>query len=80
LVNFATSKRTQRVRITTLKHSNVLDVPSYRAADTDLCLVLAEVRERLAVNKQRSHRFHMQRFSVKRLNEVEVKEVYRVEV
>jgi hypothetical protein len=27
--------------------------------------VVAKVRERLAVNKQRSHRFHMERFNLK---------------
>jgi hypothetical protein len=32
--------------------------------------VVAKVRERLAVNKQRSHRFHMERFNLKKLNEV----------
>jgi hypothetical protein len=39
-------------------HSNVLDVQSYRAGycDTDHYLVVAKVRERLVVNKQRSHR------------------------
>jgi hypothetical protein len=36
--------------------------------------VVAKVRERLAVNKQRSHRFHMERFNLKKLNEVEGKE------
>jgi hypothetical protein len=36
--------------------------------------------ERLAVNKQRSHRFHMRRFNLKKLNEVEGKEKYCVEV
>jgi hypothetical protein len=42
---------------------------------------VAKVRERLAVNKQRSHRFHMERFfSLKKLNEVESKEKYCVEV
>jgi hypothetical protein len=41
---------------------------------------VAEVRERLAVNKQRSHRFHMERFNFKTLNEVEGKEKYRVQV
>jgi hypothetical protein len=37
------------------------DVQSFRAADcdTDHYLVVAKVRERLAVNEQRSHRFHM---------------------
>jgi hypothetical protein len=41
---------------------------------------MAKLRERIAVNKQRSHRFHMERFNLKRLNEVEGKEQYRVEV
>jgi hypothetical protein len=42
--------------------------------------VVAKVRERIAVNKQGSHRFHMERFNLKKLNEVEDKEQYRVEV
>jgi hypothetical protein len=41
---------------------------------------VAKVRERLAVNKQRSRRFHMERFNLQKLNEVEDKEQYRVEV
>jgi hypothetical protein len=40
----------------------------------------AKVRERLAVNKQRSQRFHMERFNLKELNEVEGKEQYHVGV
>jgi hypothetical protein len=38
-------------------HSIVLDIPSFRAADcdTDQYLVVAKIRERLAVNKQGSH-------------------------
>jgi hypothetical protein len=32
------------------------------------------------VNKQISHRFHLERFNFKKLNEVEGKEQYRVEV
>jgi hypothetical protein len=43
-------------------------------------MVVAKVRERLAVNKQRSQRFHMERFNLKKLNEVESKEQYRVQV
>jgi hypothetical protein len=42
--------------------------------------VVAKVKERLAVNKQRSHRFHMQRFNLKKLNVVEGKEQFCVEV
>jgi hypothetical protein len=64
------------------RHSSVLDVQSFRAADcdTDHYLVVAKVRKRLAVNKQRSQRFHVERFNLKKLNEVESKEQYDVEV
>jgi hypothetical protein len=55
------------------RHSSVHDVQTFRAADcnTDRYLVVDEIRERLAVNKQRSNRFLMLRFSLKKLNEVE---------
>jgi hypothetical protein len=42
--------------------------------------VVAKVRERLAVNKQLSQRFDMERFNLKKLNDVEGKEQFRVEV
>jgi hypothetical protein len=35
---------------------------------------VGKVRERLAVNKQRSHRYNMERFNLKKLNKVEGKE------
>jgi hypothetical protein len=41
--------------------------------------VVAKVRELLAVNKQRSHRFNRERFNLKKLNEVEGKVQYCVE-
>jgi hypothetical protein len=64
------------------RHSNVLDVRSFRAADcdSDHCLVVTKVKERLAASKQRSHTFHMERFNLEKLNEMEGKERYRVEV
>jgi hypothetical protein len=34
-------------------------------------MVVAKDRARLTVNKQRSHRFDMERFNLKKLNEVE---------
>jgi hypothetical protein len=46
----------------------------------DHCLVVAKIRERLSVNKQGSHKFHMERFNLKKLNKVEGKEKYLVEV
>jgi hypothetical protein len=64
------------------RHSNILGVRSSRATncDTEHYLVVAKVRERLAVNKQRSHGFHMERFKLKKVNEVDGKEKHRVEV
>jgi hypothetical protein len=41
---------------------------------------VAKVRETLVVNKQRSQRFHMESFTLKKLDEIESKEQYRVEV
>jgi hypothetical protein len=41
---------------------------------------VAKVRARLAVNKLRSQRFHMERFNFKNLKEIENKEQYRIEV
>jgi hypothetical protein len=42
--------------------------------------VVAKVKEGLAVNKNSSPRFHMERFNMKKLNEVEDKEQCPVEV
>jgi hypothetical protein len=42
--------------------------------------MVAKFRERIAVNKQGSHTFHMEKFNLKKLNEVEGKEKYRVAV
>jgi hypothetical protein len=41
--------------------------------------MVANFGEGLAVNKQRSHRFHMDRFSLKKLNDVESKEKHHVD-
>jgi hypothetical protein len=64
------------------RHSSILDVRSFRAADcdADVYVVVANVRERLAVSKQTTHRVHMERFRLKKLNEVDGKEQYRVEI
>jgi hypothetical protein len=67
-----THNQIEHIMIDRRKHSSVLDVRSFRAADCDIdhYLVVAEIRERLAVNKQGSHTFHMERFNLKKLNEV----------
>jgi hypothetical protein len=47
---------------------------------TDYYLVVATVRERLVVSKQKTHRVHMERINLKNLNEVHCKEQYRAEI
>jgi hypothetical protein len=42
--------------------------------------VVAKVKKRLAVSKQRMHRGHMERFNLRKLNEAEGKEQYLVEI
>ena len=51
-------------------HSNVLDVHSFRGADcdTDHYLVVAKLRERLAVSKEEAQRFDGEIFNLKKLN------------
>jgi hypothetical protein len=42
--------------------------------------VVVKVREILSVNKQTLHRFHIERFNLKKINEVDGKEKHCVEV
>jgi len=56
-------------------HSSILDVQSFRGADcdTDHFLLVAKIRERLAVSKQVTQKFDGERFHLKKLNELEVR-------
>jgi hypothetical protein len=58
---------------------SILDVRSFRGADcdTDHYLVLAKVRERLAVRKQAAQKFDGIRFNLRKLNDLEVRKQYQ---
>jgi hypothetical protein len=75
-------KQIDHILVDRRRHLNVLDVRSFTAADcdSDHYLVVTKVRERLAVFKQRSQRFNKERFNFKKLNDVEGKEQFHVEV
>jgi hypothetical protein len=64
------------------QHSNILDVRSFRGADcdTDHCLVVAKLRERISVSKRVRKKFDLERFDLKNLDDVEVKGKYQVEI
>jgi len=63
-------------------HSSLLDMQSFRGADCDAdhYLVIEKVRERLAVGKLAAWRFHRPRFNLRKLNELEVRKQYQIEI
>jgi hypothetical protein len=58
-------------------HSSILDIQSFRETDcnTDHYLLVARVRERLAVSKKNPHTQNSDKeeFNLRKLNELEVK-------
>jgi len=47
---------------------------------TDHSLVVAEVRERFAVRKQAAQKLGVERFNIRKLNELEVRKQYQIEI
>ena len=62
--------------------SSILDVCSLRGADcdTDHYLVVAKVRERLAVSKWAAQKLDGERFNLGKLKDLEVKKQYQIEI
>jgi len=61
-------------RIDRNQHLSVFDVRLLKRADcaTDHCFVFGKVREKLLASKQAAQTFGLERFNLKKLNEVEV--------
>jgi hypothetical protein len=63
-------------------HSSILDVQSFRRADsdTDHYLVVVKVKESLVVRKQAAQKFDGERFNLRKLNDLEVRKQYQIEI
>jgi hypothetical protein len=63
-------------------NSSILDIGSFRGADcnTDLYLIVANVRERLLVSKEAASTFDVERFYLKYLSDLEVRKNNKIKI
>jgi len=61
---------------------SISDARSFRriCRDTDHYLAVAKVRERLAVSKQETQKFDVERFNLRKLNELEFRKQYQIKI
>jgi Fe-S-cluster formation regulator IscX/YfhJ len=48
--------------------------------DTDHYLIMAKLRERISVTKQAKQKCDLERFDLRKLNDIKIKEKYQVEI
>ena len=77
-----THKEVEHIMIDRRRQLSILHVRSFRGADcdTDHYLVVANVRERLAVSKQAVQKLDGERFNLRKLKNLEVKKQYQTEI
>jgi len=64
------------------RHTRILDIRSFRGADcdTDHYLVVAKLEESLAVRKQAAQKFDGERYNMRKLNDLGVKDKYQIKI
>jgi len=63
-------------------HSSILDVWSFRGADcvNDHCPMVAEGRERLAVSKRAAQKLDVERYNIRKPNELEIRKQDQIKI
>jgi len=77
-----THNQIDQILIDSKWHSSVLDVRFFRVADcdSDRCPVIPSVRKILAGSKPSAQTFDVERFNLRKLNELEVRKKYQIEI
>jgi hypothetical protein len=57
-----------------------MSAPLEKLTGTDHYLVVENLRERISVSKRARQKFNLERFDLKKLDNIQVKEKYQVEI